>query len=75
MGLSLGLFFSPCLSILGTYFRRRRAFVVGVAASGTAIGAVIFPVLLGQMFEKKGFAWAVRAGASSSSSTVAFHSS
>ncbi|GAA5847933.1 hypothetical protein JCM9279_003496 [Rhodotorula babjevae] len=61
MGLSLGLFFSPCLSILGTYFRRRRAFVVGVAASGTAIGAVIFPVLLGQMFEKKGFAWAVRA--------------
>ncbi|TNY21265.1 major facilitator superfamily domain-containing protein [Rhodotorula diobovata] len=61
MGLSLGLFFSPCLSILGTYFRRRRAFVVGVAASGTAIGAVIFPVLLGQLFEKKGFAWAVRA--------------
>ncbi|GAA5915069.1 hypothetical protein JCM8208_002140 [Rhodotorula glutinis] len=61
MGLSLGLFFSPCLSILGTYFRRRRAFVVGVAASGTAIGAVVFPVLLGQMFEKKGFAWAVRA--------------
>ncbi|GAA5940769.1 hypothetical protein JCM3775_004893 [Rhodotorula graminis] len=61
MGLSLGLFFSPCLSILGTYFRRRRAFVVGIAASGTAIGAVVFPVLLGQMFEKKGFAWAVRA--------------
>ncbi|BGP41890.1 hypothetical protein JCM10449v2_005884 [Rhodotorula kratochvilovae] len=61
MGLALGSFFAPCLSILGTYFRRRRAFVVGVAASGTAIGAVIFPVLLGQLFEKKGFAWAIRA--------------
>ncbi|GAA5823875.1 hypothetical protein JCM3770_000200 [Rhodotorula araucariae] len=61
MGLALGSFFAPCLSILGTYFRRRRAFVVGVAASGTAVGASIFPVLLGQLFDKKGFAWAIRA--------------
>lgn len=61
MGLSLGLMFSPCLSILGTYFRQRRAFVVGIAASGTAIGAVIFPVLLGQLFERKGFPTAIRA--------------
>ena len=61
MGLSLGLMFSPCLSILGTYFRRKRAFVVGVAASGTAVGAVIFPVLLGQLFEKRGFPTAIRA--------------
>ena len=36
MGLSLGLMFSPCLSILGTYFCWKRAAVVGVAASGTA---------------------------------------
>lgn len=64
MGLALGIFFSPCLSILGTYFRRRRAFVVGIAASGTAVGAVIFPVLLGQMLEKSGFPWAIRAGES-----------
>ncbi|GAA5864876.1 hypothetical protein JCM3774_004258 [Rhodotorula dairenensis] len=61
MGLSLGIMFSPCLSILGTYFRRKRAFVVGVAASGTAIGAVVFPVLLGQLFEKQGFPTAIRA--------------
>ncbi|BGP33885.1 hypothetical protein JCM10296v2_005692 [Rhodotorula toruloides] len=60
MGLSLGIMFGPCLSILGTYFRRKRAFVVGIAASGTAIGAVVFPVLLGRLFEEKGFAFAVR---------------
>lgn len=62
MGLSLGIMFGPCLSILGTYFRRKRAFVVGIAASGTAIGAVVFPVLLGRLFEEKGFAFAVRIG-------------
>ncbi|GAA5964816.1 hypothetical protein JCM8115_000112 [Rhodotorula mucilaginosa] len=48
MGLSLGLMFSPCLSILGTYFRRKRAFIVGVAASGTAVGPVVVPALLGR---------------------------
>ncbi|GAA5825469.1 hypothetical protein JCM11251_007000 [Rhodosporidiobolus azoricus] len=60
MGLSLGAMFSPCLSVLGTYFRRRRAFVVGIAASGTAIGAVVFPILLTREFERKGFGEGVR---------------
>ncbi|GAA6033849.1 hypothetical protein JCM8097_000369 [Rhodosporidiobolus ruineniae] len=61
MGLSLGSMFSPCLSVLGTYFRRRRALVVGVAASGTALGAVVFPILLSRTFETRGFAAGVRA--------------
>ncbi|GAA5874461.1 hypothetical protein JCM8547_007368 [Rhodosporidiobolus lusitaniae] len=61
MGLSLGLMFSPALSVLGTYFKRQRAFVVGIAASGTAIGAVVFPIMLGRVFESKGFAEGVRA--------------
>ncbi|GAA5893860.1 hypothetical protein JCM6882_003113 [Rhodosporidiobolus microsporus] len=61
MGLSLGAMFSPCLSVLGTYFRRRRAFVVGVAASGTAIGAVVFPIMLSREFERKGFGEGIRA--------------
>ncbi|GAA5976340.1 hypothetical protein JCM11641_005985 [Rhodosporidiobolus odoratus] len=61
MGLSLGAMFSPCLSVLGTYFKQRRAFVVGIAASGTAIGAVIFPIMLSRLFEEKGFGEGVRA--------------
>ncbi|BGP18274.1 hypothetical protein JCM10213_007905 [Rhodosporidiobolus nylandii] len=60
-GLSLGIMFSPCLSVLGTYFKRRRAFVVGIATSGTAVGAVIFPILLSRLFRAHGFAYGVRA--------------
>ncbi|GAA5881265.1 hypothetical protein JCM16303_004870 [Sporobolomyces ruberrimus] len=55
MGIALGAMFSPCLSVLGTYFRRKRAFVVGIAASGTAVGAVAFPIMLEHLFAQVGF--------------------
>jgi len=51
--------FSPCLSVLGTYFRRKRAFVVGIAASGTAVGAVAFPIMLEHLFVQVGFKLAI----------------
>ncbi|CEQ40086.1 SPOSA6832_01678, partial [Sporobolomyces salmonicolor] len=59
--IALGSMFSPCLSVLGTYFKRNRALVVGVAASGTAIGAVIFPIMLEHLFPKIGFGNSIRA--------------
>ncbi|GAA5951022.1 hypothetical protein JCM21900_004132 [Sporobolomyces salmonicolor] len=61
MGIALGSMFSPCLSVLGTYFKRNRALMVGVAASGTAIGAVIFPIMLEHLFPKIGFGNSIRA--------------
>ncbi|GAA5906685.1 uncharacterized protein JCM6883_004555 [Sporobolomyces salmoneus] len=59
MGIALGAMFSPCLSVLGTYFKRKRAFVVGVAASGTAVGAVCFPIMLEHLFAQVGFKLAI----------------
>ncbi|GAA5861623.1 hypothetical protein JCM5353_002270, partial [Sporobolomyces roseus] len=59
MGIALGAMFSPCLSVLGTYFRRKRAFVVGIAASGTAVGAVAFPIMLEHLFAQVGFKLAI----------------
>ncbi|GAA5940480.1 uncharacterized protein JCM15063_002341 [Sporobolomyces koalae] len=59
MGIALGAMFAPCLSVLGTYFKRKRAFVVGVAASGTAVGAVCFPIMLEHLFVRVGFKLAV----------------
>lgn len=59
MGIALGAMFSPCLSVLGTYFKRKRAFVVGIAASGTAVGAVCFPIMLEHLFVQVGFKLAI----------------
>ncbi|GAA6019806.1 hypothetical protein JCM11491_000277 [Sporobolomyces phaffii] len=59
MGIALGAMFSPCLSVLGTYFKRKRGFVVGIAASGTAVGAVAFPIMLTRLFTQVGFKLAI----------------
>jgi len=57
--IALGAMFSPCLSVLGTYFRRKRAFVVEIAASGTAVGAVAFPIMLEHLFAQVGLKLAI----------------
>lgn len=60
LGISAGLLFTPAVAILPQYFRRRRALVNGIAASGSSIGGVVFPIVWRQLQLKIGFAWATR---------------
>ena len=48
--------------MLSTYFSRRRSLAIGIAASGTATGGLIFPSIVQQLlYERKiGFPWTVR---------------
>ncbi|KAF9584214.1 hypothetical protein BGW38_007207 [Lunasporangiospora selenospora] len=48
------------LQVLSQYFVRRRAFVVGVAISGSGIGATTTAPLLRLILAKVGFRWAMR---------------
>ncbi|EMD35761.1 hypothetical protein CERSUDRAFT_138483 [Gelatoporia subvermispora B] len=63
MGLGLGMVFTPSVSIPSHYFRRRRGVAVGIALSGSSLGAVIHPILLNNLFNKPsvGFAGGTRA--------------
>ncbi|KAL4063776.1 MFS general substrate transporter [Scleroderma citrinum] len=64
MGVGMGLMFLPAISVTSHYFRRRRTVAMGVVVSGSSIGAVIYPILLNNLFNKKvGFAWGVRTAA------------
>lgn len=63
MGLGLGVMFGPVLSCVGTYFLKRRAFMIGICASGGALGAITFPILLNNFFVSHGFAASVRIAA------------
>jgi len=65
MGLGLGLLFLPTLAITSHHFQKRRALVVGISLSGSAIGAIIFPIMLNQLLLVKGmsFGSSVRATA------------
>ena len=44
MGLGLGLTFVPSVTIATHYFQRRKGLAVGVAMSGTGVGAICFPI-------------------------------
>ncbi|KAI5474738.1 MFS monocarboxylate transporter [Pseudohyphozyma bogoriensis] len=59
--LGLGVMFGPCLSCVGTYFRRLRGITLGMSAAGAAAGAIVYPLLLDAIFPSQGFAAGVRA--------------
>lgn len=59
-GLGNGLVFCPALSLLSTYFSKKRSLAIGIGASGSATGGLIFPVIVQQLLPKIGFPWAVR---------------
>ncbi|KAH7922546.1 MFS general substrate transporter [Leucogyrophana mollusca] len=64
MGIGMGLLFLPAISVTSHYFRRRRTVAMGVVLAGSSLGAVIYPIMLNNLFNGKvGFGWGVRAAA------------
>ncbi|KAL1960077.1 hypothetical protein VTO42DRAFT_249 [Malbranchea cinnamomea] len=61
-GFSLGMLFTPAISIIGHYFQKRRDLAIGISSAGSPLGGVIFPIMLLRFLEHTniGFGWAVR---------------
>ena len=62
LGIGNGLTFCPALSVMAHYFKRNRAFAVGVAAAGGGTGGLVYPVVVNWMIDHdgSGFPWTVR---------------
>lgn len=60
IGLGFSCLFVPCVAILSTYFSTRIATAVGLAASGSSIGGVVYPVVFHKLQPSIGFPWATR---------------
>ncbi|GIJ86484.1 hypothetical protein Asppvi_005373 [Aspergillus pseudoviridinutans] len=60
MGLGCGLMFCPVLSLMPSYFARHQSLAVGLAATGSATGGLIFPVVVERLLPRVGFPWTVR---------------
>lgn len=62
LGIGNGLTFCPALAVLSQYFKRNRAFSVGVAASGASLGGLVYPVLINRLIFHRnfGFPWTLR---------------
>lgn len=59
-GLGSGLLFCPALSLVSTYFSKKRPLAIGIAAAGSATGGMVFPALVEQLLPKIGFPWTMR---------------
>ncbi|KAH7138956.1 major facilitator superfamily domain-containing protein [Dendryphion nanum] len=59
-GIGCGTLFIPSVAILSTYFTTRLAMAVGLAASGSSLGSVIYPIVFHKLLPQIGFAWTTR---------------
>ncbi|KAK3369967.1 putative monocarboxylate permease [Podospora didyma] len=62
VGIGAGMCFIPSIQIVGTYFSTRRSTAMGIAATGSSIGGIIYPVTLKQLLitTSVGLPWAIR---------------
>ena len=61
VGIGAGCMFVPSVALLPQYFQKRRAFANGIAASGSSIGGVVYPIIFYRLEQQAGFGWATRA--------------
>jgi MFS family permease len=52
--------FVPSMAILTEYFRKRLSFAVGIAASGSSLGGVVYPIMTRNLVVRVGFGWMAR---------------
>ncbi|KAI4721977.1 MFS monocarboxylate transporter-like protein [Aureobasidium sp. EXF-10727] len=59
-GFGDGLVFCPTVSLVATYFSKKRSLAMAFTASGGATGGIIFPLIFQQLEPRLGFGWTVR---------------
>ena len=57
LGLGSILVYYPAFAAIGHFFYRRRGTATGIAMGGGALGGVIFPLMLEELFTRVGYAW------------------
>ncbi|KAJ5667959.1 uncharacterized protein N7477_006529 [Penicillium maclennaniae] len=59
-GIGCGLMFCPTLALISTYFDRNRGIAIGLVASGSATGGLVFPAVVMRMLPEVGYGWTMR---------------
>ncbi|WWD02979.1 hypothetical protein V865_001022 [Kwoniella europaea PYCC6329] len=60
LGMGIGIILLPSFSIMSQYFNKKRALAMGVAVTGSSIGAIVLPVRLNRLITSHGFEHAVQ---------------
>lgn len=59
-GLGSGIFFTPAMGLVTTYFTKHRGIAIALMSTGGSIGGSIYPVIVRQLLPKIGFGWTIR---------------
>ncbi|QLG73712.1 hypothetical protein HG535_0F02230 [Zygotorulaspora mrakii] len=59
-GTGSGILMTPLVSIVATWFFKKRATATSIATMGGSVGGIIFPVMLRNLYVEVGFQWAIR---------------
>ncbi|KAF2084030.1 MFS general substrate transporter [Saccharata proteae CBS 121410] len=59
-GIAAGLLWCPAVSLITTYFAKRRCIALAFVLSGSSVGGLIFPIIYQHLQPKIGFGWTVR---------------
>ncbi|QEU58545.1 Mch4 [Kluyveromyces lactis] len=60
VGFASGILMIPLVSVVATFFIKKRAIATSIATTGGSIGGIVFPILLRKLYTKVGFQWALR---------------
>ena len=60
IGIGGGCLFIPAVAILPTYFNTRLGLAIGLGASGSSTGGIIYPIMFYKLIDQVGFGWSVR---------------
>ncbi|KAH1449267.1 hypothetical protein KXX13_004684 [Aspergillus fumigatus] len=60
VGVGNGCLYIPSVAIIPQYFSSRKAIATAVAASGSTLGGVLYPIMFRQLQPQTGFGWAAR---------------
>lgn len=59
-GIGMGCMFFPGITSINTYFSTKRGLASGLAALGSGVGAIVYPIVLRELITRVSFPWAVR---------------
>lgn len=60
VGMGGGMLFVPAVAIMPTYFSTRIGLAIGLAASGSSTGGIIYPIMFERLLGIVGYSWSVR---------------
>lgn len=59
-GLGTGILMTPLVSVVATWFNRKRALATSIATAGGSVGGIFMPPMLRKLYAEVGFHWAIR---------------